>query len=203
MSQVSSFNPPSGSVEVYTLTGNSGGAVSPSGHNINVLGDGTSINVVGVPGAHSLLINVVANRYVESLTADVGGIALPTAGNIDILGGTNVTTVRAGSTITINAAGASSPVYTNVNASPYTVLAGDNFLSVDTSGIPITIRLPNAPVGIQSWIIKDRSGNAAANNITVTTVGGVVLIDGNAIYTMNTNYEAINVLWNGASYEVF
>ena len=38
-----------GDTLVSTLTGNSGGAVSPLAGNINIVGDGTSINIVGTP----------------------------------------------------------------------------------------------------------------------------------------------------------
>lgn len=95
--------------------------------------------------------------------------------------------------------------YTSVNnaASPYTVLSTDYYLSVDASGGVVTIRLPNAPTNYTTYIIKDRGGNAATNNITVTTVGGAVTIDGGTSFVMNTAYESITVLFNGTSYEVF
>lgn len=45
---------------ILTLTGNSGGAVSPTGGgNINIVG-GTNINVVGTPGSNTLTINNTA-----------------------------------------------------------------------------------------------------------------------------------------------
>jgi hypothetical protein len=93
--------------------------------------------------------------------------------------------------------------YTNVNSSPYVVLSTDEFLGVDVSAIPITIQLPNTPTTGQSFTIKDRTGNSSLNNITVTTVGGVVLIDGAVSYTMNTDYASINVLFDGVRYQIF
>lgn len=93
--------------------------------------------------------------------------------------------------------------YTNVNTSPYVVLSTDEFLGVDCSVIPIIIELPNAPVVGRSWTIKDRTGSAAINNITVTTVGGVVLIDGTASYTILTAYEALSFLFDGTSYQIY
>ena len=146
-------------VAVQTITGNSGGAVSPSaGNNISIVGDGTSVNVVGTPGSN---------------------------------------------TLTISATGATVLTYTPVAATPYVVLSTDAFIGVNTSALAITINLPNAPVTGKVYIIKDVSGNAAALNITVTTVGGVVLIDAAATYVMNTAYEAINVLFNGTKYLVY
>jgi len=55
----------------------------------------------------------------------------------------------------------------------------------------------------QVFIIKDRTGSAAANNITVTTVGGAVNIDGATSFVMNTAYQSIQVIGNGSTYEIF
>jgi len=139
------------------------------------------------------------------LTGNSGGAVGPTAGNINVLGGTGINIVGnpGTSTLTVSTTGTTNLTYTNVAVSPYVVLATDEYLSVDSSGGPIQVNLPNAPATGRVWIIKDRTGSAAANNITVTTVGGVVLIDGAATFVMNTNREAINVLFNGTAYEVF
>lgn len=92
---------------------------------------------------------------------------------------------------------------TAVNTSPYVVLSTDGFISVDSSGGAITIQLPNAPATGRTFTIKDQTGNAASNNISVTTVGGAVTIDGLTTYTINANYQSINVVFNGTSYMVF
>lgn len=92
---------------------------------------------------------------------------------------------------------------TTVNTTPYVVGTDDYYLSVQTSLSAYTIELPNAPQTGRSFIIKDANGNAAANNITVTTVGGVVTIDGVTSFVMNTAYQSIQVVFNGSSYEVF
>lgn len=96
--------------------------------------------------------------------------------------------------------------YTNVTAamSPYTVLATDYYLSVDCSAGAVQLNFPNAPTFKQLWIIKDRTGNAALNNITLTTPGGVVTFDGLVTYTLNSNFQAINLLANATpTYEVY
>ena len=202
MSQAGGFTFGSGSGYLSKITGNTGGPVNHIGNNINVVGDGTTITISGDPSTHTLTASVIPNAYIQTLTADLGGIAMPTVGNINILGGTNVTTTRVGSTITISAS-SSTPNYVNVNVTPYVVLLADNFISVDTSLIAITIKLPDSPVLRRTFTIKDRTGNASVRNISVTTVTGAVLIDGLAIQTLNTNFEAINVIWNGSSYEIF
>lgn len=96
--------------------------------------------------------------------------------------------------------------YTNVTKamSPYTVLSTDYYISVDCSGGAVQLTFPNSPTFKQTWIIKDRTGNAAVSNITLTTPGGVVTFDGLTTYTMNSNFQAINLLANGAiTYEVY
>lgn len=93
--------------------------------------------------------------------------------------------------------------YTNVTTTPYVVLPSDQYLSVDTSALAITIQLPNAATKGRTFIIKDRIGDAATRNITVTTVGGAVLIDGATTFTLNTAYESIQLVGNGTSYEIY
>lgn len=93
--------------------------------------------------------------------------------------------------------------YTDVNSTPYVVAAGDNYLSVDTTTLAITVQLPNAPATGRIFTIKDRIGNASGQNITVTTVGGAVNIDGATTYPIVNDYDSINVLFNGTSYEVW
>jgi hypothetical protein len=88
-------------------------------------------------------------------------------------------------------------------ASPYTVLSTDYYLACQTSGGTISILLPNAPASGRVITIKDSNGAAATSNISVTTVGGTVTIDGQTTYTMSTNYQSINVIYDGANYEIF
>jgi hypothetical protein len=141
---------------------------------------------------------------VETLTGNTGGAVGPTANNINVVGsgGVLVTGNPGTSTLTITAP-ISTLAFTSVTTSPYVVAATDDFLGVTTSSIAITVELPNAPSTGRVYIIKDRTGTAATNNITVTTVGGTLTIDGGTTYVMNTAYEAINVLFDGTNYEVF
>ncbi len=152
--------------------------------------------------------------------ADVGS-ATPAANILNLLGTANqVTTTAAGNTVTFSLpqsiATTSTPTFggltingfqvlkmTSPGAYPYNVLTTDFMVLVDSAGGARTIRLPNAPTTGQNWVIKDDSGNAAANNISVTTVGGVVTIDGIATQTITGNWESINVAFNGTSYRIF
>lgn len=122
------------------------------------------------------------------------------SGNINVVGnpGTNTLTISEGS-------GSQTVGYTSINhaASPYTVLATDYYISADVTAGVISILLPNAPATGRIFAIKDKVGLSGTSNISVTTVGGAVTIDGVTTYTMNSNYASIQLIFNGTSYEVY
>lgn len=96
------------------------------------------------------------------------------------------------------------PNYVNVTTamSPYTVTATDYFISCDSTLGPITILLPDSPTVNRQFIVKDRTGTALINNITVTSVSGAATIDGVTSYIFDETYESIETLFH-TSYEIF
>lgn len=143
---------------------------------------------------------------IETVTGDTGGAIGPDAAhNLNIVGSGGITTSGSGNTLTINGAGEVIIDITSLDDtdSPYTVLSADYYMSCDVSAGVLTTDLPDAPTTGHVFIIKDSAGNSAANPITVTTVSGVVTIDGATSRTMSTNYEALQFVFNGTSYEVF
>lgn len=151
-----------------------------------------------------------------TITGNDGTPLSPSGGNWNILGdgvtasgvstAGNLWTTGTGSTLTVQPTKAqfmTNYTASNFAASPYTVLATDYYISLDTSGGAISILLPNAPTTSRLFIIKDNNGHASANNISVTTVGGTVTIDGLTTYPLASNFGAINLLFNGTAYEVF
>jgi len=79
--------------------------------------------------------------------------------------------------------------YVNVSAATYTAKAGDRVIGVNRAGA-VTVTLPTAEVRKgRSYTIKDESGAAATNNITVATEGAET-IDGSATDVMSENYGA-------------
>jgi hypothetical protein len=60
--------------------------------------------------------------------------------------------------------------------------------------------LPASPTGTV-FIVKDISGAAFTNNITVTATGGA-LIDGAASALINTNYGSITLVFNGTQWNI-
>lgn len=132
------------------------------------------------------------------------GPATPAANILNIFGLNGVTTEGSGNTVTIIGSGVS-PSYVNVvGPQTYAVTATDYYISCDSTLGVVTVQLPNAPVNLyDQFIIKDRTGTAPTNNVIVTTVGGVVLIDGLASYTFTDAYESLELIWNGTKYEIF
>lgn len=84
-------------------------------------------------------------------------------------------------------------VETPVSASPHTVVAGENFLAVDTSGGAITINLQAALArsGVP-LVVKDVSGNASTNNITIVP-NGVETIEGLSSLTLNVDFGGVKL----------
>ena len=121
----------------------------------------------------------------------------------NLTAGANIAITNGSGTISIASSAETQFVsYTNVNTSPYVVTSTDSYLSVDTGAARI-IQLPNAPTQYRTFTIKDRIGTANINNITVTTVGGSVLIDVATSFVMTSSYQAIQVIFNGTSYEIY
>lgn len=148
------------------------------------------------------LTSVVPIGGLATLTGNTGGAISPTAGNINILGSGIISVSGAGSTLTISASGDLDYAVTLTSTTPYVVTASDQVVGIDCSAAIKTVQLPNAPTTGRWITIKDYTGSSAAFNITVTTVGGVVLIDGAASYTMNSAYQSVTVVFNGTSYMI-
>jgi len=137
-------------------------------------------------------------------TASDATIAVPVANNLNVFGADGVTTTASGSTITITTTGIAGSYVNVVGPATYVVLPTDYFISCDSTLGLITIQLPNAPTTYDTFVIKDRTGTATiADPITVTTVGGVVLIDGLTSNLLTDAFDSEELLFNGTSYEIF
>lgn len=178
------------------------------GHNVDgIVGDANTLRIGSGSGTGAGELNRVFINGINGI--NVGSVATVVTesgnqlGTAVITAGTGITVTPGSNTITIATSGLSSLAYTNVNTSPYVVLTTDDYLSVDSSGGAITVQLANAATSGKTFIIKDRTGSAATHNITVTTVGGAVNIDGATSFVMNTAFQAISVIGNGSSYEIY
>jgi hypothetical protein len=84
--------------------------------------------------------------------------------------------------------------------SPDTVLATDSIVSYQLT-VPgaVTVALPAGITGTV-YYIKDGTGDAATNNITITPAAGT--IDGAATATINSNFGAVTLAYTGAKWEI-
>jgi|694.fasta_scaffold06999_19 hypothetical protein len=110
-----------------------------------------------------------------------------------------------------------SPVITYVDVGApypriYNASVATEYISCDTNGGTITINLPSAGVAVgETWIIKDRTGQANYTNppeafngqITIQSLVGGKTIDGSANYIINASFGSVRILYNGTNYEVF
>ena len=190
---------PGGLTDVVTLTGNSGGAVpADASGNINTLGTG-SITVVGSPGTNTLTAQLTGltnhNVLVGAGTATITKVPPSTAGFV-------LTSNGPAADPSFQAVGAGVYSITTINNtnSPYTVLSTDEVIECDSSAGAISILLPNAPSTGRIIIIKDYTGGAATNNVTITTVGGVVNLDNATSMIYRTAFFERSFIFDGTRY---
>lgn len=84
---------------------------------------------------------------------------------------------------------------------PYNILASDYIVGQTATGVPISLVLPAVSAGNtnQIYVIKDQSGLAGTNNITVSTADAA-LIDGLNTKLIASNYGTITVYNNGTDW---
>lgn len=199
--QISSGLNPAAEFTVDAFTAPGTNPVLPDGSgNVTITGGqvaaGTTSNVIRTDSlaANTYTIEIQRSQAVASSTVGDNGVSHFNSDDF---------TVDANGYVSLSN---SSTNYTNVThaMSPYTVLATDQYISVDCSAGVVQLNFPNAPTFKEVWIVKDRTGNASVSHITLTTPGGTVTFDGLTTYTMNSNYQAINLLANATpTYEVY
>jgi len=188
------------------------------------------INGLGSSGANVCLGGALANDTTISgaFTLNVSGLTAfnACATNITLSGATAV-----GGTLTLNSVGAgdvgtdnvmlitTAGVVTKVAASTLgednnsyvtsgvsaNVTLDDTYFAVlaDSTGGAFTISLPAAPATGQAYKIKDSGLDALTNNITINGDGGTGhQIDGASTVTINTDGGALEVVWDGTTWNV-
>lgn len=88
------------------------------------------------------------------------------------------------------------------SAVSYVVLPTDLYIGITDTAAPRTVTLMTAAQGAhlnQLFIVKDESGAAATNNITVT-VDGVQTIDGATSQVISSNYGSLTMMFDGTNY---
>jgi hypothetical protein len=178
-----------------------GSAATPSSGVIDIAG-GTLLTTSGATN----VVTINADDNVVGSVASDSGTCTPSSNTFTIAGSGGITTSASGSTVTINGSGEQVITITALTDAndPYTVLSTDYYLSCNVSGGSLSIELPDAPTTGKVYIVKDAGGDAAGvNTLSVTTAGGVVTIDGDTTRNFVADYECLQFVFNGTSYEVF
>jgi hypothetical protein len=91
-------------------------------------------------------------------------------------------------------------IVTTVTTTPYTVVDTDEVILVNILG-QSSIILPTITTGKNTaFYVKDISGQALLNAITITAVGGAT-INGIGFALVNGNYSHVQVVWDGAGWQ--
>jgi hypothetical protein len=190
-----------------TLTGNTGGAVPATANNINVVGDGTYITTVGTPGTSTLTIEPTGG--LTTLYTEDSGTAVASAGNLNVFGGTGITTSGSGNTITI-----SSVITTDLHTAKFIVgdlARGANYTTVAaayaaavTLGAPQTVYLQDGIyteniTGVSGINISSFSCNGLVNGQGGSTPNVILKGTFTANYTGSVTISGIQLQTNGAA----
>jgi hypothetical protein len=196
---------------VNTLTGNSGGAVPPTANNINVVGDGTTANVVGTPGTSTLTISASASVPIQ-FDADTGS-AVPVLGVLNVFGADGIATSGAGNTVTIGTNGTIANQYDTDSGSAIpaggilNVLGGSN-INTTGAGDTVTVNLNDyiewpASSATSGIIYIDgfefMSAYGTNNTFLGNAAGNLTLNTGSAIQNTGIGTTALLSLTTGAS----
>lgn len=156
---------------IETLTGNSGGAITPLLGNINILGTG-GLTVTGTPHTLTISGGALAGSFVTD-----AGTATPAAGVLNVNGGSNINTAGAGNNITIN-----------LNNSP--AIVGNILMNnANTAGT----------VGIIKWNGNNFIHNYGSNTFLGALAGNTTLTVGTANQNTGLGTQALEALTTGAS----
>jgi hypothetical protein len=91
-------------------------------------------------------------------------------------------------------------ITTLVTTTPYTILSTDEVVLMNVAG-PASIILPTIAAGKNTaFYVKDVSGDALANPITITATGGAT-INGIGFALVNGNYSHVQVVWDGTGWQ--
>jgi hypothetical protein len=163
-----------GGTPVQTLTGNSGGPVSPTANNINILGDDSTVNntngitVIGTPGTSTETVTLT-NRIQGTVTT-VGATTSPIITFTPTVIGTYSFEVRIAAYNTTASLGAA-----------YSIFGSARFDGVNSNLIDIVDKITN------------EEGAMSAANATFTVSGANILINGVGYAAQTINWGAVGL----------
>ncbi len=154
----------------------------------------TSLNIFinSDVGGEVTLVNTAIN---SNNATPITGVGIVNYGGLVFYGSSTAaisTTTQVPSIISNDAVEIKTP-----GAYPYTTVPQDAVIIVDTTSARTIIPLALPTTG-QVHRIKDNTGLAGTNNITITPSGKN--IDGAASYVITTNYGAVDIVYNGTQW---
>jgi hypothetical protein len=87
--------------------------------------------------------------------------------------------------------------YRKITVTSADILVDDLFLEINVSNA-VSLTLPKSPPIGTNFIIKDSSGNASSNNITVIASTGNT-VQGSANTIINANFGSVKVIYDGTN----
>jgi hypothetical protein len=91
-------------------------------------------------------------------------------------------------------------IVTIVTTTPYNIVETDEVILVNILS-PASVILPTITTGKNTaFYVKDVSGQALSNPITITAVGGAT-INGIGFALVNGNYSHVQVIWDGIGWQ--
>jgi hypothetical protein len=203
-------------------------ATSAGGTVASVNANGASLIVAPTTGVTFFNINLANPNTWTGLQTFTGSIAIngATSGTLTLaipaVAGTNTTTIPANtgtiaelnlgqtwtatqafanvSTANLAMSGGIVSKVRSTGTSPVTVTTSDYFLCLDPTAGVITVNLPSSPTTGQTFLIKDCTGQAGSNAITVVPASGN--IDGNPNAVIGVPYQSVAVTYTGAQWSL-
>jgi hypothetical protein len=180
---------------------------SISGSNSSIIIGGTKNKITSVSGTFiigsgitSSLNNTIilgGTRFQTIVSGGLTGSLQKTInGNDYIIGGPNINIVT-NSLGQVEISSSNGYRYaTTFKTASYTVTTNERFIYVSAS-TSVTMSLPTTPSEGQSFIFKDKAGNALTNNIVISSSNST--IDGNSTFNLNINYGSVEVVYMSSS----
>lgn len=133
-----------------------------------------SFQLVGLSGQTATWVSLGGGTtQIATLTGDTGGAISPTAGNINILGGTGASVAGAGSTLTVNVTG---------------------------GGLKTTVVTADTPMAVNNSYVTNKAGTAATMTLPATAaVGSVIRVSGLGSTSYNITANAGQTIHMNAS----
>lgn len=141
-----------------------------------------------------------AAAVIQTVIVADQSVSLGSCDTLDFIGG-GVSATAAAGTATIDIPGGYGPAV-EILATPYGVGVGDGVLLINVGG-PAVVNLPAIATYTGPGLrIKDRSGLAFFNPITINA-NGAETIDGAGFITIATNYGSVDLIPLGTEWSVF